>query len=78
MQTVKGKPIHASRLPTSAESKYNVTHLEALTVLWALQHFRNIIFGCPVTVYTDHIPATQVFHSKNLTGRLARWYLTIQ
>ncbi len=82
MQTEEGKSPHAiaytSRMLTSAESKYSVTHLEALAVVWALQHFRDIIFGYPITVYTDHIAVTQPFHGKNLTGRLARWCLNIQ
>ncbi len=62
---------------TSAESKYSITHLEALAVVWALQLFRDIIFGYSVTVYTDHTAVTQLLHGKNFTGRLARWYLTI-
>ncbi len=82
MQTEEGKRSHAiacaSRVLTSAESKYSVTHLEALALVWALQHLRDIIFGYPLTVYTDHTAVTQLFHGKNLTGRLARWYLTIQ
>ncbi len=81
-QTVKGKRPHAiayaSRVLTSAESKYSVTHLEALAVVWALHHLRDIIFGYPVTVNTSHIAVTQLFHGKNLTGSQARWYLTIQ
>ncbi len=82
MQTEESKRPHviayASRVLTAAESKYSVTHLEALAVVWALKHFRDIIFGYPITVYTDHTAVTQLFHDKNLTGRLARWYLTIQ
>ncbi len=69
---------YASCVHTSAESKYSITHLEALSVAWALQHSRDIIFGYPVTVYTDHTAVTQLFQGKNLTGCLARWYLTIQ
>ncbi len=65
MKTEEGKRPHAiayaSRLLASAESKYSVTHLEALAVVWALQHIRDTIFGHPVTVYTDHIAATQHF-----------------
>ncbi len=69
---------YASRVLTSPESKYSLTHLEALAVVWALRHFTDIIFGYSVTVYTNHTAVTQLFHGKNLTGRLARWYLTIQ
>ncbi len=82
MQTEEGKRPHAiayaSHVLTSAKSKYSVTHLEALAVVWALQHSRDIIFGYPFTVYTDHTAVTQLFHGINLTGHLARWYLTIQ
>ncbi len=76
MQTEEGECPHAiayaSLVLTSAKSTCSVTHLEALAVVWALKHFRDIIFGYPVTVYTDHIAVTQLFQGKNLTGRLAR------
>ncbi len=68
---------YASRVLNSAESKYSVAHLEALTVVWALKHFRDIVYGYPITVCTDHSAVTQLFSVKNLTGRLARWYLTV-
>ncbi len=58
---------YASRVLNSAESKYSVTHLEALAVVWALKHFRDIIYGYPITVYTDHSAVTQLFSGKNLT-----------
>ncbi len=69
--------VYASRVLNSAESKYSVTHLEALAVVWALKHFRDITYGDPITVYKDHSAVTQLFSGKNLTGRLARWYLTV-
>ncbi len=82
MQTEESKRpqviAYASRVLTAAEFKYSLTHSEALAVVWALKHFRDIIFSYAITVYTDHIAVTQLFHGKNLTGRLARWYLTIQ
>ncbi len=34
--------------------------------------------GCKITVYTDNSPITEIFKGRNLSGRLARWYLTIQ
>ncbi len=69
---------YASRTLTPAESNYSVTHQETLAVVWALKHFRGFILGYPITVYTDHATVTELFKGKNLTGRLARWYLTIQ
>ncbi len=55
---------YASRVLNSAESKYSVTHLEALAIVWALKHFRDIIYGYPITVYTDHSVVTQLFSRK--------------
>ncbi len=68
----------ASLALTPAEKKYSVIHLEILAVVWALQHFQDIIMGYKLAVYTDHSPITEIFKGRNLNGRLARWYLTIQ
>ncbi len=62
----------ASRVLTPAEKNYSVTHLEVLAVVWALKHFRYIIMGYKITVYTDHSPITEIFKGRNLSGRLAR------
>ncbi len=35
---------YASHTLNPAESNYSVTHQEALVVVWALKHFRDIIF----------------------------------
>ncbi len=75
----KHRPIaYASCTLTRAESNYSVTHQETLAVVWALKHFRDIILGYPVTVLNDHAAVTELLKGRNLTGRLARWYLTIQ
>ncbi len=68
----------ASRALTAAKKNNSVTHLEILAVVWALQHFRNIIMRYKITVYTDYSPITEIFKGRNLNGRLPRWYLTIQ
>ncbi len=36
-----------------------------------------MIFGYPITAYTDHSAVTRLFSGKKLTGRLASWYLTV-
>ena len=44
--------------------------------MWALRHFRDLIYGYDITVFTDHQAVKDLFRRRNLTGRLARW-LTI-
>ncbi len=60
-----------SRTLNQAEANHSVTHLETLAIVWALKHFRDIILGYPITVFTDHAPVTELFNCRNLTGRLA-------
>ena len=69
---------YASRLLNPAERNYSTTHREALAVVWSLRHFRDIILGYPIHVLTDHAPVTDLFKRSNLTGKFARWQLTIQ
>ncbi len=52
---------YASRTLNQAESNYSVPHQETLAVVWALKHFRDIILGYPITVFTDHAPVTELF-----------------
>ncbi len=69
---------YASRTLNQAEKNYSVTHLEVLAVVWALKKFRDIVYSYKITIFTDHAPVTHLFKSKNLQGRLARWFLTIE
>ena len=68
---------YASRLLNSAERNYSVTNREALAVVWALRHFRDLILGYKIHVFTDHYAVTELFKGKNLSGKFARWQLTI-
>lgn len=40
---------YVSPILSAAESKYTVTSLEALAVVWTLKHFKDIIFGYDIT-----------------------------
>ncbi len=60
------------------QSDYSVTHQETLAVVWFLKHFKDIILGYSITVYTDHAPMIELFKGKNLTRRVAKWYCTMQ
>ncbi len=75
----KNRPIaYASRILSSAESRYSVTDLETLAIVWALRHFRDLIYGYPITVYTAHKAVKDLFKGHNLTGRLARWMVILE
>ncbi len=60
------------------KKNYSIIHLEILAVVWALQHFRDIVFRYIIIVYTDHFPITDIFKGRNVNRRLARLYLTLQ
>ncbi len=68
----------ASRLLNSAERNYSVTNREALAVVWALRHFRDLILGYNIHVLTDHYAVTELFKGNSLSGKFARWQLTVQ
>ncbi len=55
---------------------YNTSRIPSGRV--GFKHFRDIILGCEITVYTDYAAVTELFKGKNLTEKLARWHLTIK
>lgn len=73
------KPIaYTSRLCSSAERNYSVTERETLAVIYCLEHFRDIILGYEITIFTDHMAIQNLFKHKNLRNRLARWFSILQ
>ena len=64
-----------SRKLNEAERKYCVTDKESLAVVNSLKHFRFIIFGHKITIYTDHSAVREIFNNPNLSGKRARWFL---
>ncbi len=47
-------------------------------MIYGLEHFRDIILGYKIRVWTDHTAIQSLFKHKNLRGRLARWFVTLQ
>lgn len=68
MQTVYGECwqviAYNSCILNAAKSKYFMTYLESVAIVRALQHFWDIIFGYPITIYTDHTAGMQLFGGK--------------
>ncbi len=47
-------------------------YLEALAVVWAINYFGDIIYGCTITVYTDHSAVAQLLHDTSVAGHPGR------
>ena len=61
------------------EKKYSTNELELLAVVWAMEHFRNYIYGRYFTVISDHKALLMLLNSspkgnKTFFSRLTRWY----
>lgn len=54
------------------ETDYVKTELEALAVVWALKRFRDLVYGYPVNVLTDHVSGVELFRDRD---KLPRWCL---
>ncbi|KAH3765130.1 enzymatic polyprotein endonuclease reverse [Pelomyxa schiedti] len=77
--TPKGRSTIAywSRVLSCAERNYDTRERECLAAVEAIKHWRQYLHGATVTLYTDHAALKYLMEAKNLTGRLARWALTL-
>ena len=56
-QNINGKEhpfAYASRLLSSSEVNYSITEKECLALIWSLEKFRPLIWGCKLIIITDH------------------------
>ena len=67
----------ASRSLNNNEEHYSINELELLGVVWAIEYFKNYLFGKNFTVLTDHRALLLVLKShcsnKSYNSRLKRW-----
>ena len=56
------------------------TEREALSLVWACEHFRMYLLGTKFKLVTDHKPLTHIFNNANSksTPRLERWSLRLE
>ena len=83
LQSVEGqgnRPIaFASQKLTATQKAWSTIEKEAYAAIWALQKFRNWIFGQPTTViYSDYNPLTYITESSTKSSKLMRWLLSLQ
>ena len=72
------KPVSfASRFLTDFEAKYSINELELLAVVWAVEHFKNYVYGIKFQVISDHKALSSVLRpirgNKTFSSRLTRW-----
>ena len=67
----------ASRFLTEFEKKYSINELELLAVVWAIENFRNFVYGTEFEVVSDHKALTTILKdnrsNKTFSSRLTRW-----
>jgi len=68
----------ASRSLRGPETRYTITEIELLAVVFVCEKFRCYLMGREVIVRTDHQALTFLSSSKHLSGRLMRWTLALQ
>ena len=54
------------------------TERECLAIVFALQRFRNYLYGKEFVLYTDHMPLSFLDSMKHTNNRVLRWSLFIQ
>jgi len=69
---------YASQKLTPTQCSWATVEREAYAVVWALSRFRDMIFGSPITVYSDHNPLRYLMESMSSSAKLTRWALALQ
>lgn len=67
-----------SRRLSPAEENYHANELECLALVWALNKLRHHVYGRRLLVKTDSNVLRWLYKKKDVTGKFARWLLTLQ
>ncbi|GBM14503.1 Transposon Ty3-I Gag-Pol polyprotein [Araneus ventricosus] len=68
----------ASRKLSRAETKFAVVELETMAIVFAVNHFKNYLFGKHFRIYSDQQCLSKIINYKDPTSRIARWMVTLQ
>lgn len=69
---------YASRQTSQAEEKYHSFELEALAVVFGIQKFRVYVTGLKFTIVSDCSALRLAWTKRDLSPRIARWWLDLQ
>ncbi|MCP4474640.1 MAG: hypothetical protein GY821_08780, partial [Gammaproteobacteria bacterium] len=62
---------------SKSQQSYGPMEVEALACVYVVRHFHTYIFGCAVTILTDHNALTYLLKKVEPIPRLQRWILTL-
>ncbi len=69
---------YASRALLDRETRYTITELEGLVVVYGLQYYKYLIHGCDITMVTDHQALKHLMDCKEPhSNRMFHWRLEI-
>ena len=81
LQDIEGTkmPIaYASRKLLDRERNYATIEQECLGIVWALDKFKNYLYGKEFILQTDQQPLSYLRNMRNSNGRLMRWAHALQ
>jgi len=68
----------ASQKLSDTQISWSTIEREAYAVIWALNRFRDLIFGSRVLIFCDHNPLQYIRKCAPKSAKLLRWSLTFQ
>lgn len=67
----------ASKCCLEAESRYHVTDLDTVALVFALHRFKFCKHGTRVIAVTDYFPLLSLFKNRNVSNQILRWGLEL-
>jgi len=68
----------ASQKLTPTQRAWSAIEKAAFAAIWALDKFRNWIFGQHITLHSDHNPLTYLTEATSKSPKLMKWALALQ
>ena len=63
---------------TPTQRNWSVIEREAYAVIFSLNKYHNMIFGSPITIFSDHNPLSYIVENATKSAKLTRWALALQ
>jgi len=69
---------YGSQKLSPTQTRWSTIEREAYAIIWALNKFRDITFGCHITLFSDHDPLRYLSENVTKSAKLTRWALALQ